>query len=213
MDVVNILENIKNQALIGNTGLPADTDKLVNYLNIAYRGVYDEIARSYPFFVATTQSVVITDGQGTLSPAPAYVLSVRDTGNTNQLLYKKDVEAIQADDNRLDAVGAPSNWYQEGFSTIKTYPVNSTTLSVRYVPNPATLSSTSLEAEIMIPPLYHDVLVWETLRTVMFDERDKLLGPENVIIDKRCEEIWGRLNSYLAYHTAQEPIRTKGVCV
>jgi hypothetical protein len=206
-----ILNIIRNQALVGNSGLASDTQKLVDYLNMAYRKVFDIIVRDYPFFAATTQTVIVTDGVGTLDPVPFYVLSVRNVGGSSLPLEKKSVEEIQSEDNALNARGAPCYWYEEGFGGIRTYPVNSTTLAVRVVPNAAILSADSPESAILIPPMFHDILVWETLKIVAYDERDKASPAELAMAERMYEDIEGRLLTYLATRTAQTPLRSKGV--
>lgn len=209
MNASQILNIVRNQALVGNSGLASDMQKLVDYLNMAYRKVFDVVARDYPFFVATTQNVTITDGAGILSPVPFYVLSARNTGSASHPLQKKSVEEIQAEDSALNARGYPTYWYEEGFADIRTYPVNSTTLSVRYVPNAAVLTSNSAEADILIPPMFHDILVWETLKIIAYDERDKASPAELAMAERMYEEIEGRLLTYLACRTAQTPIRSR----
>lgn len=77
MNASQILSILRNQALVGNSGLASDTQKLVDYLNMAYRKVYDIIVRDYPFFAATSQSVTITEGAGTLTLMPTAVTSMQ----------------------------------------------------------------------------------------------------------------------------------------
>jgi len=176
MNVSDILRLVKDLNLIGNTGAVGDDEKLTRYLNVAYRKWYDTITKEYPFFVQTTQTVAVANGAGTLSPVPHMILSVYDTGNNYTKLEGTDVLEVEEGKPELDEALPPDSYWLEGFASIKTYPKSTTTLRVRYVPAVATLGTTSLEASIMIPPMYHDLLVYETGLQVAYDERDKLMG-------------------------------------
>lgn len=177
-NVAQLLTNITSLALVGATGASGDQDRVLNYLNMAYRKVYRKIAVKYPFVHRTTQPVVITDGGGTLSPVPFFVLVPRDTGNNAAKLTPTDIEAVLDCDPTLSETGNPSKFWIEGLSALKSHPLNSTTLTVPYIPSPATLVSNSTEDDIKIPVVFQDILTWETLALMAYDERDKVVGAE-----------------------------------
>lgn len=174
----DLLTNIRNLCLSGATGSSNDLTKVEAYFNMAYRKVYRKIAVKYPFVHRTTQTVTITDGSGTLNPVPFFVTVPRDANNSARKLDPTDIESVLKCDPTMVRAGSPDKYWIEGLSTIKTHPINSTTLTVPYIPSPAALSSNSTEAEIKIPVPFHDILVWETLELMAYDERDKVVGAE-----------------------------------
>lgn len=189
-----LLTNIRNLCLSGATGSTNDVAKVLNYFNMAYRKVYRKIAVKYPFVYRTTQSVVIADGSGTLNPVPFFVTVPRDANNHSRKLDPTDVEAVLEHDPTLISTGSPCKYWIEGLSTIKTHPINSTSLTVPYIPSPATLTENSTEDEIKVPVVFHDVLTWETLELMAYDERDKVVGAELAYNkdahDQIYEEMW-----------------------
>jgi len=197
MDVSQILTNIRSLTLIGNTGAVSDTTKLVAYLNMAYRRIYDRVVREYPFFNQTTQDVAVTLGAGTMSPVPYLILSVYDSGNSYVKLDATDVLTEEEKTPELADTGSPDRFWMEGMSGIRSYPKSTTTLRVRYVPNVADLTATSVASDILFPEMFHDLLVWETALIVAYDERDKIVGAELKYTEERAETDWGRLSSYL----------------
>lgn len=197
MDVSQILTNVKSLTLIGNTGAVSDTTKLVAYLNMAYRRIYDRVVREYPFYNQTTQNVSVTDGVGTLSPVPYLILSVYDSGNSYVRLDATDVLAEEEKTPELADTGSPDRFWMEGQAGIRSYPKSTTTLRVRYVPDLTELTSSSVSADILFPAIFHDLLVWETALVVAYDERDKIVGAELKYTEERAATDWDRLSSYL----------------
>jgi hypothetical protein len=196
MDVNTILTNIRNVTLIGNTGAVSDTTKLVAYLNMAYRRIYDRVVREYPFFNQTTQDVVMTNGAGTLNPVPFLILSVYDTSNYQKL---EPTDVLEEEERRpqLDEAASPDRYWLDGLSSVRSYPLSSTTLRVRYVPDIEDLTSTDTADAIIFPAMFHDLLVWETALIVAYDERDKIVGAELQYTEDRATEDWSRLKSFL----------------
>lgn len=192
--VAELLTNIQSLALVGATG--GDTSRVLNYFNMAYRKVYEKVTSKYPWAAQTTQTVAITAGSGPMNPVPLHILSVRDANNNCQKLDPTDVEDVECENPPLDRAGSPCKFWVEGFAILKAWPVNSTTVRVRYAPNPATLVANSAEEDIKIPPAFHDVLTWETLALMAYDERDKIVGAELAYNKDQHDEAYERMWSY-----------------
>lgn len=164
---------------------------------MAYRLAYEKITARYPGFVRDTQTVALTAGEGELSPQALHVLSVRDAGNGYAKLEPSDPETVQCDDPGLDDTGNPRCFWLEGLSVIKAHPLNNTTLQVNFTPNPQALDENSTEDDIKIPPAFHDVLTWETLKLMAYDERDKIVGAELAFNKDQYDDAYDRLYRHL----------------
>lgn len=209
MDVSTIIANVKNLNFIGNTAAVSDEDKILAYINMAYRKIFDMETRAFPAFFQTTQDVIIANGSGTMGMAPHLILSVVDTGNNSNPLSATDVLAVEMGNPAMDDIGSAREYWQEGFSNLNTYPLSSTTLRVRYVGEPPDLTSASVSSDILIPPAFHDILMWQAAWFVAYDERDKIVGQELNFCQGMIDEIWGRLLSYLRLRVPRQEPRTK----
>lgn len=207
MDVNAILTNLKNMTLIGNTNAVNDTVKLVAYLNMAYRAEYDRVTRLYPGFVQTTQTVAVTAGVGTLAPQPHLILSVYDTTN-GVTLDPTDVIEEEKCNPALDDVGIGRGYWLDGFTGLRSYPLGDASLRVRFVPQEGQLAANSGEADILLPPNFHDLLTWRTALIVAYDERDKIVGAELAYTEKAADAEWARLESYLRLRVPRVKPRT-----
>jgi hypothetical protein len=209
MNVEQILENVRNLSLIGNTSAATSSNKLVAYLNMAYRKEYDYVTRLYSALAQTTQNVTITAGSGTLASAPHFIYSVYDISGTPRELIKTDIEWLERNFPSLNEQNQAIYWYMDGLSGIKTYPLGNTTLRVRLVPAANHLSATSAETEIKIPANFHDILTWSTAMLVAYDERDKLAASEFQIISLKLEEERDRLATYLKNRVPRDKIKVE----
>lgn len=185
MDVQTIVANIKSQAQIGATGDATDNERLMRYLNKAYTAIYTKCAMSYPEYFGRIQTVTILNGAGTPNPAVLDIQTVVDTGQNFRILERRSRYDIEMGNPSLNRTGYAET-YDLSFSGLTTYPVGNTTLRVRYTPRVNVLTQASAEADIMLPPAFHEVLEWETLVTLSYDERDVLVGAElNFTMAKR----------------------------
>lgn len=207
--VNSLLNTISDSALVG-AGDAADTARMLRYLNLAYQEAYRDTATEYPQVLLTTEDVTITSGAGTISAAPFAVRVVKDTA-TNRILNAVTLEELEEKYPALNGTGAPSYYYMTSTTGISTYPVNSTTVRVRYVPQAATLVDGDAESVIKIPPAFHDMLVFGTLLYMAYDERDKGLSQEVQIAKQRYEESKASYKTWLMLHQPRERMRTKPV--
>ncbi|EGP07333.1 hypothetical protein CSIRO_3065 [Bradyrhizobiaceae bacterium SG-6C] len=203
-----LVTNIKSLALVGATGSALDTPRIYGYFNMAYRIAYEKMTARYPGIVRSVQTVVMAAGVGTLAIQPLHILKVRDAGNNYARLEATDADTVEDDDPALSATGNPSRYWVEGFTTIKTHPLNNTSLSVAFTPNPESLDENSTEDDIKIPPVFHDVLTWETLKLMAYDERDKIVGAELAFNKDQYDDAYDRLYRHI---DAKMPQKAKQV--
>jgi hypothetical protein len=209
MNVEQILENVRNLSLIGNTNAATNSNKLIAYLNMAYRIEYDYVGRLYSGLVQTTETVTITAGSGTMASAPHFIASVYDVSGQARELIKTDIEWLERNFPSLNEFSQAIYWYMDGLNGIRTYPLGNTTLRVRFVPAANQLAINSPEADIKIPANFHDVLTWGTAMLVAYDERDKLAASEFQIIGMKQQEERDRLATYLKNRVPREKVKVE----
>lgn len=205
--VSSILDSIKDLALVGS-GNSADTDRIMRYMNLVYKEAYRVTAVSYPTLLLTSENVTITSGAGTITAAPFSILQVKDTSN-NRILEPSSRVDIETMYPALDGTGSPTYYFMESETALKTYPVNSGTVMVRYIPRAGTLTSGSAESAIKIPPEFHELLLWGTLVYMAYDERDKSAAGEVNIAQSKYELALNDYKTWLLKGQTQAPVRTK----
>jgi hypothetical protein len=210
VDVKTIMANLKSQALVGNTGAADDDDRLLRYLNKAYAEVYAFCAQLYPNMYQKFQDMEITAGIGAYSYPSLLVLSVVDKNNATKVLDHVSVDDIEASDPGLEATGTPTS-YDYLMDGLITYPLNTTTLQLRYVPQPLALTADSLESAIKIPAAYHGVLEWATLWTIAYDERDKMVGTELQLTKDHYDELKESLRLFILSQRPRKNTRVKAI--
>lgn len=208
--VSDLLDTIQDLALVGS-GNSADDARVMRYMNLVYKEVYRRTAQQRPTLLLTSETVNITSGSGTMAATPFSVSLVKDTGNDNNKLKPTTLPELEDEYPALDDTGAPAWFYFTSGTAIKTYPVNSTTLSVRYVPSVGTLTTTSAEADIKIPPEFHDVLLWGTLVYMAYDERDKSMSGEVNTAQSKYEIALADYQSWLMYGQTKATTTTEVV--
>ncbi|TPM41418.1 hypothetical protein [Mesorhizobium sp. B2-3-4] len=199
-----LVEAIKSLALVGATGDATVNVKVYTYLNTAYRQLYEMVAERYPWFVQTTQPVLMAAGEGTMDPQPLHILSVRDTGNNLAALTPTDVLTVESEYPGLDDTGNPSRYWVDGFTGLNSHPRSSTTLRVRFTPQANALSETSEESDIALQPVHHDALLWGTLKLMAYDERDKVIGAELAYNKDAHDEVLDRMWRYFESHAPKQ---------
>lgn len=208
MDVATILENIKSQALVGNTGAADDTDRLMRYLNKGYLKVYAKIASINPALFHAYQDMSVASGAGAFTTPAFKVLSVIDVNNNNRKLVTRSTDDIESSDATASLTGKPES-YERTFNGLATYPRNDTNLRVRYLPNPAALTADTLEASILVPMVYHETLEWAALWTLAYDERDKLVGSELQFTKSTYDQLMDELCQYIYSTLPADKVRVK----
>jgi hypothetical protein len=211
MSTVNeILTTIQDLALVGS-GNAEDTARVLRYINLVYKEAYRRTARQRPTLLLAQESVAITAGAGMMSANPFTVTMVKDTGNNSNVLNVITLPELEEEYPALDGIGSPNLYYFTGEKVINTYPVNDTTLSVRYVPSCNVLTAISTEADIKFPPEFHDMLLWGTLVFMAYDERDKTTGGELNTAQSKYEMALADFQSWLKLGQAKPVTQTKVV--
>lgn len=196
MDVNAIISQVAGLSTGDSEPDSAFQSTILGYLNNAHAEVYGKIAVKGRHLFSTTEDVTITSGSGTLSTSYLETRRVIDR-TTKQMLTKRSVELIEDEDPLLENTGAPRNYWVENMSTIKTHPINSTTLKVRGIPGPNTLVLGGAESTIKVPPQYHMVLVWKTLFYLVFDERDKGFSVEASVASAKYSDMLSDLLEFI----------------
>jgi hypothetical protein len=171
--------------------------ELLDYVNISYARLFQEIKQSGRHLLSATEIVAVTNGVGTLAANHAFILSVRDTGNGSRHLTPTDVEAVELEDPEDNNTGSPDRYYLTGLKTLNLWPRNTTTAKVRSVPMPTDLISGGDESTILIPPPYHAAIVWGAILWAVFDERDKGFNVEASLARQEYAREKGALVGFL----------------
>lgn len=208
--VSELLSTIKDLALVG-AGDTSDDTRIMRYFNLQYKDLYRKTAQLYPTLLSTNETVTITSGAGAISAAPHKVVDVFDNGNTANALQESTQSAVKRKYPLQADTGNPEYYYMTSETAINTYPVNSTTLDVDYIPRAGTLTSASTEADIKVPPDFHDLLVWGTLVWLSVDERDKQAGGEITLFQSKYEIALGDYQEWLIYSQVSEKDEVKAV--
>lgn len=176
----------------------ADTARILRYVNNGYRQVYRQVAKINKNKLLTAENVSITSGSGTMTVTPLSIERVVDT-TTDEILKEADIEWIEKYlDADIDDTGSPEYFYWDGAgTTLKTFPLNTTTVRVRYLPAPTDLTSAGAETTISLPVAYHDILVEAALFYMYQDENDIRSAQEIQVAKFAYEEKLKGLMRYL----------------
>lgn len=207
--VASLLDSIQSLALVGS-GNADDTARVLRYMNMVYAEAYRVTASQYPTLLLTSENVSMNSGSGTMSAAPFAVQRVKNT-STNRILQARSKLDIEEDYPSMTDTGEPVYYYMEGTTGLRSYPLDNSTLQVRYIPSVNTLTSTGVEADIKIPPEFHEMLLWGTLVYMAYDERDKSASGEISIAQSKYEIALNDFKTWLAKQQTQTQMVTKVV--
>lgn len=195
MNVSDIITQVAQLGLNEDYPDTALAERILSYVNRAHEQTYSEVGQYLEPVNSQTQTVAITAGQGTLSPEPDFFISVVDTTSSRKL-QATTASTLEDTDPALDAVGNPTYYYKVG-TTIYTYPINSTSLRVRYIPIKTELTAATTEAELPYPTKYHSVLVWGALYWMSLDERDLTTNTVLMSASGNYKQLIQKMASYL----------------
>ena len=150
-----------------DTGLQ---NKALGWLNNSYQEVYSLASSFSGALDSVTSTVAVTAGAANLPVIPRRITLVVDTPS-KRILKLSDAGSLAQKDPSLTRAGNPAYFYFNGAGSIKTFPINDTSLSVTYIPNAAELVIGDPESAIKIPPRHHETLVWAALIEGMTYER------------------------------------------
>ena len=144
-----------------------------------------------------------------MATTPFIIKKVYNASNNYQELTPTTFDDQEEESPSFSMTGYPNVYWQDGLNSIKAYPLDNSTLSITYIPNPITLvDGVTAEADLIIPAPYQDVLMWGCLRYVRIDESDKNVGPEIQIANAMYEQIKGNLMYWLNNSQVRQKLKT-----
>lgn len=197
MNVNAMINRISNISMNEDVPDSETQARIVRYINDTYSEVYREIAKLYKNRLLTSETVEVVDGVGTLSAAPFAYGVVKDIDGS-LILTATDIEHIDEIDVDGTGMGTPTRYFITHDTTLNTHPKNTTSVLVRVIPEAQVLSSASTEADIMIPVMFHEILIWGALFMMFLDERDTRTELEIRAAKSEYVTKLSRLKGYLA---------------
>jgi hypothetical protein len=164
MDVSAILKLLATLSIGLDDLGESDTIVFMQFLNLAYFELLQATINESPLVVKLHEELDCTNGVVSSTSQEIFIPKVIYDIRTNRQLLGSSEEDVLKVDPALIKTGDPDRWYYAN-GVINTYPLSTTTVitgggvGIRYVPKPAPLTALSLSADILIPSLYHQVLV------------------------------------------------------
>lgn len=169
MDVSEILKLLATLSIgLDDIDVTSATDSdvvvFMRYINLCYFELLQATIAQSPFVVKLHEQLDCEDG--VLSPTSKSLFIPKCVYNiaSNVPLTGTLEEDVLKQDPGLTKTGTPQAWYQAN-GVINVYPLTTSTVAdgggfgVRYISQPTALVYNSPSADILIPPLYHQVLV------------------------------------------------------
>lgn len=163
MDVSDIITLLANLSI----GLdePNDDDIVVflQYINLCYFELLQETIAQNPLVVKLNEQVDCTNGVLSATSQPIFIPKSVYNISSNVRLTPTIEENVLKRDPGLKITGLPVEWYYAN-GVINVYPLATSLVSdgngfgVRYIAQPEPLDSLSKSSDILIPPLYQQVL-------------------------------------------------------
>jgi len=155
----------------------ANQTRVKAWINSAYQGIC--ALERWPFLEATSTGAAPL----TISDLGA-IKSVLETGENKSLVGRNAAQLTKIYGD-ITLVGSPTFYYQDGATTIRTYPVGGT-LSVKYWKVPADLSGDS--DSLLIPAKYHQTVVdWAVWRAYVDNDEFAVAKEMRDIVDRQVE--------------------------
>lgn len=164
MDVSSILKLLATLSIGLDDLGESDTIVFMQFLNLAYFELLHATINESPLVVKLHEELDCTNGVVSSTSQEIFTPKVIYDIRTNRQLLGSSEEDVLKVDPALVKTGEPDRWYYAN-GVINTYPLSTTTVitgggvGIRYVAKPAPLTASSLSADILIPSLYHQVLV------------------------------------------------------
>lgn len=144
---------------------PMDGDVIVfmQYINLCYFELLQATLSESPLVVKLNEVVDCNNGILSSTSQPIFIPKSVYSVSSNIPLTGTLEEDILKIDPSVKQTGIPQQWYYAN-GVINVYPIttsliiNSGGFGVRYIPQPKLLTNTSLSSDILIPPMYHQVL-------------------------------------------------------
>lgn len=164
MDVSEILKLLATLSIGLDDLGESDITVFMQYINLAYFELLQATINESPLVVKLNEQLDCTNGVVSSTSQEIFIPKVIYDIRTNRQLLGSSEEDVLKVDPALIKTGNPDRWYYAN-GVINTYPISTTTvitgggIGIRYIAKPDALTASSLSADILIPSLYHQVLV------------------------------------------------------
>lgn len=144
---------------------PNDGDVVVfmRYINLCYFELLQATISESPTVVKLNEQLDCTNGVLASTAQTVFIPKVIYNISSNVPLTGTLEEDVLKNDPGLTKTGIPQEWYYAN-GVLNVYPLATSLVSqgggfgVRYIPQPSSLTSSSLSSDILIPNLYQQVL-------------------------------------------------------
>lgn len=159
MDVATIVDRVIEYSLDEDEGDNVLKNKALADVQEIYEEVLAELAAIEDQFNLSSVSTTLSSGSYSIGDH-IDIIQVLDVTN-DRVLQESDEVYIRSQDPDLSETGTPRYWYLQD-NVLKVYPSEDINVYIQYYPaaNDLALDTANhLEADIRIPPLFHEVLV------------------------------------------------------
>jgi hypothetical protein len=169
MDVSEILKLLATLSIgLDDIDVTSATDSdvvvFMRYINLAYFELLQATLSESPLVVKLNEQLDCTAGVLSPTSKPIFIPKCVYNIASNAPLTGTLESDVLKNDPGLTKTGTPAEWYYAN-GALNVYPLATSTVlagggfGVRYISQPAPLVYNSPSTDIMIPPLYHQVLV------------------------------------------------------
>lgn len=158
MNVSDIIARVAEFSLDETDSENILVTRIVNDLNEIYKEVVQAAADSDNDNLEDSD-LTLLNGSVAMPEGQCLVALVQDKDNRHRELKRADRIWLEQRYPGLPDTGSPAYYWVSKNNTLNAYPANSANIKVFYYPTPNLLTSDSLEADIMVPPRFHQVLV------------------------------------------------------
>lgn len=161
MDVSEILKLLATLSI----GLddPTDSDVVVfmQYINLCYFEIIQETISQNPLCVIKKEVLDCTDGKVDSTSSPIFIPKVIYDSASNIALSGTTFDEVIENDPGITQKGNPTQWYYSG-GFINVYPyiagLKAQSIGIQYIAQPPKLQSSTKSEDILIPPLFQQIL-------------------------------------------------------
>src|ERR1051325_7070211 len=163
MNVADIIALLANLSIGLDDPDESDIVVFMQYINLCYFELLQSTIAQNPLVVKLNEQVDCTDGVLSATSQLIFIPKGVYSFSSNTPLDPTIEENVLKKDPGLKKNGLPMEWYYAN-GVLNVYPLTTSLASegngfgVRYIPQPPPLSFFSTSSDILIPPLYQQVL-------------------------------------------------------
>ena len=194
MNVRQIIDNAITLCGLGDNPDKYDENNIyIRYLNMVYLDVIKDTLLHNIHIKKDTVDLEVIDGvSDDFDIIYLYIFDVRSSTSNTKLYYKSFDWSLEQEEKS----GVAEFFYLNG-NKIYTYPKSTETLKVTYVVTPKLLDIDSVDVDILIPEVYHSILLDGLVFRIMSDES----GDHNqkvMLYHARFQQGINELNTFFA---------------